>query len=86
MGYPATVTVPRDVPCPASARFPDAAPDPDAALMLAFRNGSLRAFDTLVEHWRDRLVTWFFWLCHDQHVAEDCCQEVLIKLYRARGS
>ncbi len=59
-------------------------PDDDRELMLRARSGSREAFDALVDRWQVRLVGFFFRQCGDREFAEDCSQEVLVRLYGAR--
>jgi len=60
-------------------------PDDDRELMLRARSGSREAFDELVRRWQGRLVGFFHRQCGDRELAEDCTQEVLVRLYRSRG-
>src|SRR5688572_25232029 len=52
--------------------------------MIAARDGSREAFDELVNFWQGRLVSFFFRQCGDRELAEDCAQEVFVRLYKAR--
>ena len=61
-----------------------AMPEADRGFMLAARDGSREAFDQLVNLWQGRLVSFFFRQCGDRELAEDCAQEVFVRLYKAR--
>jgi RNA polymerase sigma-70 factor, ECF subfamily len=58
--------------------------DDDRELMLRARSGSREAFDAIVSRWQGRLLTFFFRHCGDRELAEDCSQEVFVRLYKAR--
>jgi RNA polymerase sigma-70 factor (ECF subfamily) len=58
--------------------------DEDRDLMLRSRGGSREAFDAIVSRWQGRLLTFFFRQCGDRELAEDCTQEVFVRLYKAR--
>jgi RNA polymerase sigma-70 factor (ECF subfamily) len=58
--------------------------DDDRELMLLTRSGSRDAFDAIVARWQGRLLTFFFRHCGDRELAEDCSQEVFVRLYKAR--
>jgi len=47
-------------------------------------SGSREAFDALVTRWQGRLLTFFVRQCGDRELAEDCTQEVFVRLYKAR--
>jgi RNA polymerase sigma-70 factor (ECF subfamily) len=53
----------------------------DVALIALIKKGDLQAFSELVERHQRSLVNFFFHLSWDRHVAEDCAQEVFLKLY-----
>jgi RNA polymerase sigma-70 factor (ECF subfamily) len=59
-------------------------PDDDRELMLRAGSGSREAFEELVSRWQGRLVGFFFRQCGNRELAEDCSQEVLVRLYRSR--
>ena len=59
---------------------------PDAELMRRFGEGDDEAFRRLVER-HERPLLGFFWRrCLDRALAEDCVQEVFLRLVRHRGS
>jgi RNA polymerase sigma-70 factor (ECF subfamily) len=53
----------------------------DAELMLAFAAGELEAFTMLVDRYQKPLVNFFYAQCRDLQTAEDCAQDVFLKLY-----
>ncbi|MFG0317345.1 MAG: RNA polymerase sigma factor [Planctomycetota bacterium JB042] len=57
---------------------------PDSDLLVRLRDGDLDAFDEIVERFERRLIGYFRSLCGDPQTAEDCAQEVFVRLYRAR--
>lgn len=59
-------------------------PEEDRELMLEARAGSREAFTALVARWEARLLTFFFRQGGDRDLAEDCAQEVFVRLYKAR--
>jgi RNA polymerase sigma-70 factor (ECF subfamily) len=58
--------------------------DPDAERMLEVRAGDGAAFTALVERWFGPLVGFFRRMGADASSAEDCAQEVFLKLFRTR--
>jgi RNA polymerase sigma-70 factor (ECF subfamily) len=60
--------------------------DPDTELMLRVAAGDTAAFTSLVERVLPRLLGYFRRLGADAALAEDCAQEVLLKVYRVRES
>ena len=57
----------------------------DSELLLRLRDGDERAFDLIVERFERRLIGYFSGMSGgDQQLAEDCAQEVLVRVYRAR--
>jgi len=58
----------------------------DAELMEQFGRGDDEAFRTLVRRHEGGLLTFFFRRCFDRTLAEDCAQEVFLRLVRHRGS
>jgi RNA polymerase sigma-70 factor (ECF subfamily) len=61
------------------------APDPDAALMLAFQEGDESAFRALFEKHADAMVAFCHRFVHDAARAEELAQDVFLKLHRAAG-
>jgi RNA polymerase sigma-70 factor (ECF subfamily) len=59
---------------------------PDAELMRRFGEGDDAAFRLLVERHEKPLLGFFWRRCLDRALAEDCVQEVFLRLVRARGS
>jgi len=53
----------------------------DASLVAAFQGGKLAAFTQLVDRHQRSLINFFFHLSWDRQVAEDCAQEVFLRLY-----
>ena len=58
------------------------APDPDAALMLAFQGGDEAAFRTLFEKYGRAMVAFCHHYVRDLGRAEELAQDVFLKLYR----
>ncbi len=58
--------------------------DPDVRLMIQVRNNIPGAFETLVERYQNRLVGILFHLVGNLQEAEDLCQEVFLRIYKAR--
>lgn len=65
---------------------PTDAEPPDAVLMERFGHGDDEAFRTLVRRHEGPLRTFFYRRCFDRALAEDCVQEVFLRLVRHRGS
>ena len=63
----------------------DVMSDPDVVLMLAFKNGDYDAFGVLVERHAKALVNYFFFQSRDMDLAEDCAQEVWVRIFRSRA-
>ena len=59
--------------------------DRDTELMLLVAGGDEAAFEPLVRRVLPRLLGFFRRLGADASIAEDCAQEVLLKVYRARA-
>ena len=59
------------------------APDPDAALLLAFQRGDASAFRTLYERHARAMVAFCHHFVRDNARAEELAQDVFVKLYRA---
>jgi RNA polymerase sigma-70 factor, ECF subfamily len=58
--------------------------DPDVRLMVQVRDDVPGAFEGLVERYQGRLVGIFFHMVGRREEAEDLCQEVFLRIYRAR--
>jgi RNA polymerase sigma-70 factor (ECF subfamily) len=58
-------------------------PDPDAALMLLAKDGDMRAFEQLVEKYKQPIVNLMFRMLHDFSEAEDLAQTVFIRVYQS---
>ena len=58
--------------------------DPDVRLMVQARNDVAGAFESLVERYQNRLVGIFFHMVGSREEAEDLCQEVFLRIYKAR--
>jgi RNA polymerase sigma-70 factor, ECF subfamily len=58
--------------------------DPDVRLMVQVRADIAGAFETLVERYQNRLVGILFHLVGNLEEAEDLCQEVFLRIYKAR--
>lgn len=61
------------------------APDPDAALMLAFQRGDEAAFRALFERHARGMVAFCHHFVRDAARAEELAQDVFVKLYRSAG-
>jgi len=53
----------------------------DAALLLALKDGNFAAFSELVDRHQRSLINFFYHLCWDRQAAEDCAQEVFLRVY-----
>jgi RNA polymerase sigma-70 factor (ECF subfamily) len=58
--------------------------EPDSELLLRLRAGDVGACEELVDRFERKLIRYFFGLSGDTQLAEDCAQEVFVRLYRAR--
>jgi RNA polymerase sigma-70 factor (ECF subfamily) len=56
----------------------------DEELMLEVKTGNEEAFSDLVGRYERSLVSYFFRQGWDRQLAEDCAQEVFLRVYRAR--
>jgi RNA polymerase sigma-70 factor, ECF subfamily len=56
----------------------------DCDLMALVKRGDFSAFDELYSRYSPRIRRFLFSLSWDQESAEDCLQEVFLRLYRAR--
>jgi RNA polymerase sigma-70 factor, ECF subfamily len=59
--------------------------DDDARLMLAFRDGDRRAFETLFARYTPRVLTFLTRLVRDHARAEELTQDVFVRIYNAAG-
>ena len=53
----------------------------DAALLAALKAGELQAFSELVDRHQRSLINFFYHLSWDRAAAEDCAQEVFLRVY-----
>ncbi|MBW2248840.1 MAG: sigma-70 family RNA polymerase sigma factor, partial [Deltaproteobacteria bacterium] len=58
-------------------------PDPDAAFVRAVQGGDMAAFDQLVIKHKDKLFNMVYWFLGDYQEANDCAQEIFIKVFKA---
>ena len=58
----------------------------DAALLLALKAGEFAAFSALVDRHQRSLINFFYHLCGDRQAAEDCAQEVFLRVYSHRDT
>jgi RNA polymerase sigma-70 factor (ECF subfamily) len=58
--------------------------DPDVRLMIQVRGDVVGAFETLVDRYQNRLAGIMFHLVGSKEEAEDLCQEVFLRIYKAR--
>lgn len=65
---------------------PDRPAMSDVDLIAAIKKGDLGAFAALVERHERPLINFFFHHAWDRQVAEDCAQEVFLRLYRHLGT
>ena len=57
---------------------------PDSELLLRLKSGDLDAFEEIVDRFERQLIRYFYGLSRDSQLAEDCAQEVLVRIYKAR--
>lgn len=62
---------------------PAGSPDPDAAFVRAVQAGDMAAFDQLVIKHKDKLFNMVYWLLGDYQEANDCSQEIFIKVLKS---
>lgn len=65
---------------------PDYAADPDTRSMMEFAAGGDEAFDRIIENFQRQVYGTIYRYVGDRHLAEDCAQEVFLRLYRMRKS
>jgi len=58
-------------------------PDPDAALMLLAKAGDMRAFEQLVEKYKQPIVNLMFRMLNDLSEAEDLAQTVFVRVHQS---
>jgi RNA polymerase sigma-70 factor (ECF subfamily) len=58
----------------------------DTALLLALQNGEFAAFSALVDRHQRSLINFFYHLSWDRQAAEDCAQEVFLRVYSHLGT
>jgi RNA polymerase sigma-70 factor (ECF subfamily) len=61
---------------------PAGSPDPDAAFVRAVQGGDMAAFDQLVIKHKDKLFNMVYWVLGDYQEANDCAQEIFIKVFK----
>jgi RNA polymerase sigma-70 factor (ECF subfamily) len=59
--------------------------DPDAALMLRVKRGDMKAFEELVEKYKQPIINMGFRMLRDSDEAEDLAQSVFIRVYQSAG-
>ncbi len=62
---------------------PAVSPDPDAGFVRAIQSGDMAAFDHLVIKHKDKLFNMVYWLLGDYQEANDCSQEIFIKVFKS---
>ncbi len=74
-----------DVPEAATHHAPtDFAAMEDSAIMLELSAGNIGAFDYLLRKYRKPIVSFMYRMTHNQAIAEELAQEVLLRVYRSR--
>jgi RNA polymerase sigma-70 factor (ECF subfamily) len=56
----------------------------DVELLLRLKDGDTAAFAGIVDRFERRLIGYFYAMSSDRQVAEDCAQEVFLRVYRSR--
>jgi RNA polymerase sigma-70 factor (ECF subfamily) len=59
--------------------------DPDAQLMLRFRDGDVEAFESLFSRHMRAIVNYACRFVHNRETAEELAQEIFIKVYEGAG-
>jgi RNA polymerase sigma-70 factor, ECF subfamily len=59
--------------------------DPDAALMLRVRDGDTKAFEVLVEKYKQPVFSLIYRTIHDATEAEDVAQNVFLQVFKSAG-
>src|SRR5579862_3569831 len=57
--------------------------DPDAALMLRVKQGDVRAFEDLVDKYKQPVINLVYRSLHDPIEAEDLAQNVFLQVYKS---
>ena len=57
--------------------------DRDAALVRAIQAGDMAAFDQMVVKHKDKLFNMVYWFLGDYQEANDCSQEIFIKVFKS---
>lgn len=57
--------------------------EPDAALMLRVKRGDMRAFENLVEKYKQPVINVIYRTIHDLTEAEDLAQNVFVQVYKS---
>ena len=57
--------------------------DQDAALVRAIQAGDMAAFDQMVVKHKDKLFNMVYWFLGDYQEANDCSQEIFIKVFKS---
>ena len=57
--------------------------DPDAAFVRAIQAGDMAAFDHLILKHKDKLFNMVYWFLGDYQEANDCSQEIFIKVFKS---
>jgi len=58
--------------------------DPDASLMLKFKNGDVSSFEKLVKKYKENIINIIYQFIGDRKEAEDLAIEVFLRVYQAR--
>lgn len=59
--------------------------DPDAELMLRFKNGDAPSFDLLIDRYQDKIIGFAYRMTGDRFEARDIAQDVFLRIYHAAG-
>ena len=54
----------------------------DTALVTAFQNGDINAFNTLVWRWEKRIFNYIYRIIGNEETARDLCQNFFLKMFR----
>ena len=61
---------------------PAGSPEPDVAFVRAVQGGDMAAFDQLVIKHKDKLFNMVYWFLGDYQEANDCAQDIFIKVFK----